>query len=181
METFTSYTSETEGNRLNQVAPFTGLSSAFDMKFWNSLEARRAEIASANGLANARSLAVVAGHLASSGASGLLLSPPAWREMHDLPTEGSTFGMTTNFSQGGVNQFGGGKESAGPARPGEIVHYGDQVPPGLFGWGGYGGSVFLWSPQHNIGFAYIPTYLAWYDRGKQRAINCLRKLFDCLQ
>ena len=149
------------------------------MDFWNSREARRAEIASANGLASARSLAVVAGLLATPGAS-FPLSPTAWQEMHDFPTEGSTFGMKTNFTQGGVNKFAGGEESVGEVKPGEIVHYGDQLPGGLYGWGGYGGSLFLWSPQHKIGFAYIPTYLAWYDRGKQRAVNCLRKLFDCL-
>ena len=175
-----SYTRETEGNRLNQEAPFRGLITAFDLDFWNSREARRAEIASANGLASARSLAVVAGHLATPGAS-FPLSPPAWQEMHDFPTEGSTFGMKTNFTQGGVNKFAGGEERLGEVKSGEIVHYGDQLPRGLYGWGGYGGSLFLWSPQHNIGFAYIPTYLAWYDRGKQRAVRCLRKLFDCLQ
>ena len=179
MEAFTSYTSETEGNRLNQEPPFRGLNTVFDMDFWNSRETRRAEIASANGLANARSLAVVAGHLASPGASHLL-SPPAWQKLHNFPTEGFTFGMKTNFTQGGVNQFRGGEEMAVRA-PGEIVHYGDQVPRGFYGWGGYGGSVFLWSPEHNIGFAYIPTYVAWYDRGKQRAIKCLTTFLDCLQ
>ena len=76
-----------------------------------------------------------------------------------------------------MNQFGGSGAS-----PGEITHYGDQVPHGFFGWGGYGGSVFLWCPEHQIGFAYVPTYLAWYDRGKQRAIKCLRRTIEnCLQ
>ena len=117
------------------MAPFTGLSSAFDMEFWNSREARRAEIASANGLASARSLAVVAGHLATPGAS-FPLSPPAWQEMHDFPTEGSTFGMKTNFTQGGVNKF---EEEGGR--------------DGYYGWFGYGGSVFQWHPDLRIGFA----------------------------
>ena len=80
-------------------------------------------------------------------------------------------------TQGGVNQFG----EVTRASQG-LLHYGDQVPPGFYGWGGYGGSLFLWSPQHRLGFAYVPSYLAWYDRGKQRAIKCLRKtVLDCLQ
>ena len=45
-----------------------------------------------------------------------------------------------------------------------MVHYGQLVPRGLYGWGGYGGSVFLWDPAREVGFAYIPTYLAWWVR-----------------
>ena len=97
LKAFTNYSSETEGNRLNQGAPFKDMSSAFDMNFWNSSRARQAEIPSANGLSCARDLAVVAGQLAREG--GSLLSPGAWRAMHQLPTEGFTFGMRTNFTQ----------------------------------------------------------------------------------
>ena len=73
-----------------------------------------------------------------------------------------------------------------------MVHYGQLVPKGLYGWGGYGGSgeereihqnqsmwgwedflqedtfvnvkiiaVFLWDQEKELGFVYIPTYLAW--------------------
>ena len=48
-----------------------------------------------------------------------------------------------------------------------MVHYGQLVPRGLYGWGGYGGSVFLWDPAREVGFAYIPTYLAWWDTRNQ--------------
>ena len=184
LKAFTNYSSETEGNRLNQQAPFKDMSSAFDMKFWNSSKARQAEIPSANGLACARDLAVVAGQLARGG--GQLISPSTWQSMHSKPTEGSTFGMRTDFTQGGINYFSSGCEAGTnsdlpPLLPGQIVHYGQQVPRGVYGWGGYGGSIFVWHPEHNIGFAYVPTYLAWYDRGKQRAVHCLRKaIFDCL-
>ena len=98
LKAFTNYSSETEGNRLNQSAPFQGMSSAFDMDFWNSARARRAEIPSANCLSSARDLAVVAGHLARGG--GQLLSSGAWQAMHHLPTAGNTFGMRTHFTQG---------------------------------------------------------------------------------
>ena len=59
-------------------------------------------------------------------------------------------------------------------------HYGELVPSGMYGWGGYGGSVFLWDPRHEVGFAYVPTYLAWYDREKQRGVRCLQELYKCL-
>ena len=56
-----------------------------------------------------------------------------------------------------------------------MVHYGQRVPKGLYGWGGYGGSggqklmlenqeifsVFLWDQEKQLSFVYIPTYLAW--------------------
>ena len=40
--------------------------------------------------------------------------------------------------------------------------------------------MFLWDPSREIGFAYVPTYLAWYDREKQRGVSCLRELYKCL-
>ena len=97
LKAFTNYSSETEGNRLNQGAPFEDMTSSFDIDFWNSVPARQAEIPSANGLSSTRDLAVVADQLARQG--GRILSPGAWKEMHQLPTEGFTFGMRTDFTQ----------------------------------------------------------------------------------
>ena len=63
--------------------------------------------------------------------------------------------------------------------------WGLLVPRGLYGWGGFGGSgkhiwdpyycevdeltnihlfnsaVFVWDLENEIGFSYVPTYLAW--------------------
>ena len=53
--------------------------------------------------------------------------------------------------------------------------WGLLVPRGLYGWGGFGGSggenmgiknlifisAFVWDLEKEIGFAYVPTYLAW--------------------
>ena len=88
--------------------------------------------------------------------------------------------------QGGVNYFQDGYD---PASGGtdiendtdEFRHYGQQVPQGMYGWGGYGGSVFLWDPKNEIGFAYVPTYLAWYDRQKLRGVRCLQALYKSLK
>ena len=59
--------------------------------------------------------------------------------------------------------------------------YSELVPAGMYGWFGYGGSLFLWDPQREIGIAYVPTYLAWYDRDKQRGVRCLQELYNCLR
>ena len=54
-----------------------------------------------------------------------------------------------------------------------MVHYGQLVPRGLYGWGGYGGSVFLWDPAREVGFAYIPTYLAWWVQRQESRLESL--------
>ena len=60
------------------------------------------------------------------------------------------------------------------------LQYGQIVPQGMYGWGGYGGSLFLWDPARQIGFAYVPTYLAWYDKEKRRGTKLLREaVFNC--
>ena len=86
--------------------------------------------------------------------------------------------------QGGVNHYKDGikrKDDKPVLGAGEILHYGQLVPSGMFGWGGYGGSLFLWDSTNEIGFVYIPTYLAWYDREKQRGTRLLREaVFKCL-
>ena len=43
-----------------------------------------------------------------------------------------------------------------------------------------GGSLFLWDPARQIGFSYVPTYLAWYDKEKRRGTKLLREaVFNC--
>ena len=94
---FINYNKETEGRRLDARPPFTGSSDAFSLEFWNSPEARRAELPSGGGLASARGLAVIAGHLARRG--GDLLSRGAWEKMHQDSTLGFCFGMKCYFTQ----------------------------------------------------------------------------------
>ena len=81
--------------------------------------------------------------------------------------------------QGGINHFTIGKN---PTRNqyGEEADISHLVPCGMYGWIGYGGCLHLWDPAHNIGFAYVPTHLAWYDRSWQRAVRCLTALYQCL-
>ena len=36
-----------------------------------------------------------------------------------------------------------------------------EMRNGYYGWYGLGGSVFQWNPRLKIGFAYVPTLMAW--------------------
>ena len=62
----------------------------------------------------------------------------------------------------------------------DTAHLDHLVPCGMYGWVGYGGSLHLWDPAQEIGFAYVPTYLAWYDKSWQRAVRCLKALYQSL-
>jgi len=150
------------------------------MSFWNSTDCRRAEIPSAGGLASARGLAKVANMLCQE--NGGPLGKKGFSAFHADPTPGVTFGMSTFFTQGGVNHF-----EDGPKTPMEVgwglrpcEGWGLLVPRGLYGWGGFGGSVFVWDLENQIGFVYVPTYLAWYDREKQRGTRLLNSFYSCL-
>jgi len=158
----------------------TDLQMKDPMSFWNSPECRRAEIPSAGGLASARGLAKVASIL-SQGASDYL-GAEGHSALHADPTPGVTFGMSTFFTQGGVNHFEDGPEA--PIEVGWGLRpcegWGLLVPRGLYGWGGFGGSVFVWDLENEIGFSYVPTYLAWHDREKQRGTRLLNTFYACL-
>ena len=40
---------------------------------------------------------------------------------------------------------------------------------GFYGWYGFGGSVFQWQPELEIGFAFVPTLLFWSDIANNKA------------
>ena len=61
------------------------------------------------------------------------------------------------------NRGGGFGSPGGDFYGGYMDYYGGHTYQDYYGWGGYGGSVFLWDPAREVGFAYIPTYLAWWD------------------
>ena len=144
--------------------------------FWNSGSARRAEVPSRGGLASARALATIAHHLATGNR---IISEETRQEMHGQPTEGSMLGgLKTFFTQGGVNCFLDGWEVKQGDHESQM--WAQNVPRGMFGWNGYGGSVHVWDVERGIGFAYVPTYLAWYGQ-RERAIRCLKALYHSLE
>ena len=177
--------------------PILGMVDSAGAGFWDLPRVRRAEVPSRGGLASARGLALVAGQLAMQG--GSLLSAQAVAQMQQQPTLGyPVLGMKTLFTQGGVNYYADGHN---PARQdstrqdstrqdsqqeerleedGSLRHHTTLVPAGLYGWNGYGGALHVWDPELEIGFAYVPTYLAWYDPEKIRAMRCISALYKCL-
>ena len=79
--------------------PIRNMTGPKDVPFWNLSSVRQAEVPSRGGLASARGLAVIAGHLARGG--GDILSRGAWTKMHQDPTLGYAAwgGMLTSFTQ----------------------------------------------------------------------------------
>ncbi len=49
------------------------------------------------------------------------------------------------------------------------------------GWHGFGGSVFQWHPEHNIGFGFVPTQLAWYDFANKRGAELQQAVVNCVK
>ena len=74
------------------------MNDSFAIQFWNSPPARRAEIPSGGGLASARGLAVIAGHVAARD-SQEVISHVTKDKMQAEPTVGYLFGMKTFFTQ----------------------------------------------------------------------------------
>ena len=50
-----------------------------------------------------------------------------------------------------------------------------------YGWFGYGGSVFQWHPDLNIGFGYTPTLLHWEDWTNGIGTNLQQEVVKCVQ
>ena len=96
-----------------------------------------------------------------------VLSNSAWESFHDKPTMGNLFGEVGgyNFTQGGIVKF---EEENNSGRS------------GFFGWQGYGGSVFQWHPELQIGFGYVPTLLEWYSADNNKARLLQAEVVSCL-
>ena len=50
----------------------------------------------------------------------------------------------------------------------------------FWGWGGAGGSVFIWSPDHDVGFAYTMTGMSDYIVGGPRTRRIFSAFCECL-
>ena len=51
---------------------------------------------------------------------------------------------------------------------------------GFYGWGELGGCVFIWSPELEVGFAYVPTGYQSPLGSDQRSQRILSALFETL-
>jgi CubicO group peptidase (beta-lactamase class C family) len=152
--------------------PYKGMKS---IGFFNERRVAMGETPSAAANCSARGLAKVAAMMAARGrwAGREVLSEAAWKAMHDEPVAAYMGFAPTNFTQGGVNLC----TEVGPNAKAldRALNTGRE---GFYGWMGLGGSIFQWHPEHEIGFAFVPTALHVLDivneRGKLYQAEVLR-------
>ena len=142
----------------------------------------RGETPSANANCSARGLAKLAAMMSAGGTleGKQHLSPQAWQAMHDHPLE-SKMAMagaflTTHFSQGGVN-FSLPTTSSSTTIDRDM----NDGREGFIGWAGFGGSIFMWHPELDIGFAFVPTYLHTIDLFNVRGKRYQAKVLKCVK
>lgn len=173
--------------RLNKTAPckergenqhelFTKtLPKELKWKFNNFEAFKTGELVSASCFATARGLARFAAFMANRGSldGKRLLSEETWEEFHSEATVENqvALGMRSIYTKGGVAEFDLDRVRATPRHPWfKNQYYPDQCEEavnlhrqGYFGTFGYGGAVFNWHPELQIGFAYIPCDLFLCD------------------
>lgn len=152
--------------------PFVGMK---DIGFFNEPIVARGETPSAAAKASARGLARIAAMMAARGqwAGREYLPKDAWEALHAGPSVADMGFAPTIFTQGGVNAFVPVGENAS-----DLERSFNRGREGFFGWMGLGGSIFQWHPEHEIGFAFVPTSLHLVDilneRGKVYQAEVLR-------
>ncbi|WP_159819289.1 serine hydrolase domain-containing protein [Colwellia sp. 20A7] len=149
--------------------------------FINTPSFTMGETPSANTFSSARGLAKIAAMMSAGGKweGTEYLSEQAWKAMHENPVKADMGGLTiTRFTQGGIDSF----TTCTP----DSTHSEralNQGREGFYGWMGFGGSIFQWHPELDIGFSFVPTTLHALDflneRGKRyqtEILNCIAKI-----
>jgi hypothetical protein len=114
------------------------------------------------------------------------MSHETWNAMHKDPAIAVHFAMVIRsmFSQGGVCFFDWEKlqkhnednkysdiaqelASIADVKQAEGQIYGGRE--GFVGWMGFGGSVFQWHPEMEIGFGFVPFDYNWVDNRNTKA------------
>ncbi len=149
------------------------------LDYFNHPDWGRGETPSANATCSARGLARLGAMLSGGGAleGREYLTPQACQAMHDKPLEGMLGAIAlTRFTQGGVDRY----VECEPGAP-EMVRAFNAGREGFYGWMGFGGSIFQWNPELDIGFAFVPTSLHYLDllceRGKvyqAEVVRCVK-------
>ena len=150
---------------------------------WSRLHEKPSE----NGHTNARSLGKIAAAMAGRGAfDGVqLMSTDAFAESHSNITHkfDDILLADSRFTQGGFAEFRL-EQTAFNTKEGEGNIFGGantfDLEGSFFGWGGAGGSVFIWSPEYDIGFAYTMTGMARYIVGGPRTKRIFSALCECI-
>lgn len=146
------------------------------LDFFNAHDFGKGETPSANATCSARGLARIAAMMSARGKfDGVeILSEDAWQALHADPLPALMGSMLpTRFTQGGVDCFKTcGRDSS------YLERALNDGRGGFVGWMGFGGSIFQWHEEHDIGFAFVPTALHYLDffneRGKLYQAQVLR-------
>ncbi len=157
------------------VPPMVGMKNT---NIFNKPEVARGETPSANTHANARSLAKIAGAMAMRGRldDHQVMSDRAWAALHDQPEKAQMLFMNTIFTQGGVSEFRHADEHTNVYDKGF-----NNGREGFYGWMGYGGSIFQWHPDHQIGLGYVPTSLYALDIVHERGKTYQAEVLRCVE
>jgi len=153
-------------------APYEGMNG---IGFFNKRVVAMGETPSAAANCSARGLARIAAMMSAGGKwdGREYLSEHAWQALHGDPVEADMGFSPSNFTQGGLNLFT--EVGAKSSRLERELNVGRE---GFYGWMGFGGSIFQWHPQHEIGFGFVPTALHVLDflneRGKAYQAEVLR-------
>jgi CubicO group peptidase (beta-lactamase class C family) len=154
--------------------PFRGMKR---VESFNEAAVAMGETPSAAANASARGLAKVAAMMAAGGTfeGREYISREGWSALHDHPQRASMGFGDSNFTQGGVNLF----THQGPEAS-EIDQAFNNGRVGFYGWMGFGGSVFQWNPEHEIGFAFVPTALHVLDLFNERGEAYQAEVLRCI-
>jgi CubicO group peptidase (beta-lactamase class C family) len=156
--------------------PFTKMRG---IDYFNTDEYSKGETSSANTLASARGLAKAAAMMSAGGSLNgkQYLSEAAWQAVHAKPAPAPMISaIVTRFTQGGVDQFlPCGPESTLLQR---ALNEGRE---GFYGWMGFGGSIFQWHPELDIGFAFVPTALHYLDLVNERGKCFQAEVLHCVE
>jgi CubicO group peptidase (beta-lactamase class C family) len=131
---------------------------------------------------------IAAAMAAKGGFDGVqLLSEPTFDAAHSdvVQKYDDILLEESRFAQGGFAEFRLGEHTDRILSEGRGSLLGGSNTHGLggsfYGWGGSGGSAFIWSPQHEVGFAYTMNGMASYILGGPRTERIFSALFECLK
>lgn len=165
-----------KGRRAGTPPPLVGMTG---LGFFNEPGFAKGETPSANASCSARGLAKVAAMMSAGGnwEYKTYLSEHAWQAMHEHPV-GARMGsmLVTRFTQGGVDSF---TQCTGESS--RLERDFNEGREGFYGWMGLGGSIFQWHPEHDIGFAFVPTSLHVLDFLNERGKRYQAELLHCVQ
>jgi CubicO group peptidase (beta-lactamase class C family) len=163
-----------KSGRTGAPPPFTGFSL---LNYFDNPDFARGETPSANANCSARGLAKLGAMMSAGGTfeGRQFLSPEAWKALHEHPVEAHLGALlTTRFTQGGVDCFT-------PCTPSSsrLERDFNEGREGFYGWMGFGGSIFQWHPELDIGFAFVPTSLHVLDFLNERGKRYQEEVLKC--